>query len=247
MKKILIVGLVVVIAVYAGLMFFLGSIVKAGVNSFGPKLTQSRVELSGATLSPLTGAGTLRGLTVGNPKGWSDNNALALGRVHIEVRPQSLFGDHIEIREITIENPEFLYETKLFSSNIKDLLKNIESFGGGKDKAGAPATKSGKPIRFVVHKFRLSGGVARIGTGVAAVPVPLPPVSMDEIGVKEGGIAADQLAGVVLERVLASVVSGAADALTKVGSTAGATTAEKTQEAAKKAGEGLKKLLGGKP
>jgi len=36
------------------LMFFLGNIVKAGVNSFGPKITGTNVVLSGATVSPLT-------------------------------------------------------------------------------------------------------------------------------------------------------------------------------------------------
>lgn len=243
MKKLLVVALVVLVAAYVGVMFFLGSIVRAGVNSLGPRLTKSRVELAGATLSPVTGSGTLRGLAIGNPAGWSDSNAMSLGRVHLEVAPMSLFGDHIEIRELTIENPEILYETRLFSSNLKDLQKNISGFAGG-DKTTQPASKTGRPVKFVVRKFRLSGGVARVGTGVAALAVPLPPIAMDEIGVKEGGITPDQLAGVVLERVAAGVVSSVA---ANVGSRTGSNALEQMQGAAKQAGEGLKKLLGGKP
>ena len=67
----IVLGLVAV--VYIGLTFFLGSIVKAGVNRFGPQLTQTKVVLSGAHISPLTGSGNLSGLagypaTAGEPK-----------------------------------------------------------------------------------------------------------------------------------------------------------------------------------
>lgn len=240
MKKIILLGgLAGLLGVYLGLTFFLGSIVKAGVNSFGPKLTQTRVELAGANIMPLSGKGTLSGLAVGNPKGWSEGNAFYLGKIQIDVAPLSLFGDHIVINEISIDGPEFLYETKIVASNIKDLLKNIEAFTGS-----TAETKSGQPIKFEVKKFRLTGGVARLGVGAAALPVPLPPVSMDDLGVKEGGISPGQLVGAVMKNVLSSIVSGTANALTQAGGTAGAASLEKTKDAAKKAGDSIKKLFG---
>ena len=239
-------GLVVLlIGGYFVVAYALGSVVKAGVNNFGPKLTQTRVELAGANLSPLTGSGTLSGLAVGNPKGWSEGNAFFLGKVHVDVEPMSILGDHVVINEITIDQPEFTYETKIFSSNIKDLLKNIEQFTGSGGKTAE--TKDGKPVKFVVKKFRMTNAKATLGTTVAALPVPLPPLSLDDVGVAEGGITADQLAGVIMKNVLGSIVSGTANALGKVGSTSGATAVEKTKEAAKKAGENIKKLFEGKP
>jgi hypothetical protein len=220
--------------------------VKAGVNAFGPKLTQTKVELAGATISPLTGSGTLRGLVVGNPKGWSENNAFTLGRVHVDVAPFSLLGDHVDVEEISIDGPEFLYETKFVSSNIKDLLKNIEEFSGGKNpQAQRPATKDGKPIKFKVRKFRLTNGVARLGVGAAAIPVPLPPIELNDLGVKEGGITPDQLIGAVMKSVLGSIVSGTANALSNMAGARGANAVEQTKDAAKKAGEGIKKLFSG--
>jgi hypothetical protein len=237
---VIVVGLVVV--VYIGLTFFLGSIVKAGVNSFGPKLTQTKVVLAGAHISPLTGSGNLSGLAVGNPKGWSDANAFYLGKIHLDVEPFSVLGDHIVINELIIDQPEFLYETKIISSNIKDLLKNIEEFTG--QGGEEPKSKSGKPIKFVVKKFRLTNGTARLGVGPAAIPLPLPPIAMDNLGVEEDGITPDQLAGVVMKKVLGSIVQASAQALTKSGSTSGAAAAEAVQDAAKKTGDSLKKLFG---
>lgn len=248
MKKFLVIALVLAVVLYVGGMFFLGSVVKAGVNTFGPKLTQTKVVLAGATISPLTGSGTLTGLEVGNPKGWSDSNAFKLGKVHVDVAPLSLFGDHIVINEVIIDGPEFLYETKLVSSNIKDLLKNIEEFSGSQNAAAQePKTKSGQPVKFEIKKFRLTNGVARLGVGPAALPVPLPPISIDNLGSAEGGITPDQVAGAVMKNVLGGIVSGTAEALKKATGTIGANAAEATKDAAKKAGEGIKKLFGGKP
>ncbi len=245
MKKVLLVlglgGLIVLIAAYIGVAYFLGSVVKTGVNNFGPRLTQTRVELSGAHLSPLTGSGTLSGLTVGNPKGWSEGNAFSLGRVHVDVEPLSLFGDHIVVNEIVIDEPLFNYETKIFSSNIKDLLKNIEAYTGSGGKTAE--TKEGKPIKFVVKQFRLTNAKATVGVGPTALAVPLPPVSLDNLGVDKGGITADELATEIMSNVLGSIVTGTANALTQTGGAAGSISLEKTKEAAKQAGEAIKGLF----
>jgi len=105
--------LVLALVAYLGLQFLLGSVVKTAVNRMGPKITQTKVELASAKLSPLSGAGTLSGLYVGNPPGWSSEKAFYLGQVHVDMAPFSIFGDHIVLNEVTIDSPEFVYETKL--------------------------------------------------------------------------------------------------------------------------------------
>jgi hypothetical protein len=245
-KKLYLVGgglLAVFVIGYLCLAFFMGSVVRTGVNRFGPRLTKTKVELSGAAISPLTGSGTLRGLFVGNPAGWSSDRAFYLGQVGVKVQPMSIFGDHIVIDEITIDQPEFVYETRFVSSNIKELLKNIEDFTGS--GAQAAQTKSGQPIKFVVKKFRLTNGKATVGVGPAALPIPFPDIALDDLGVKEGGISPDQLAAAVMKNVLGNIVTGSAKALGQVGTTAGAAGLEKTKEAAKKAADGIKSLFGG--
>ncbi len=232
----------ILLIAYLGLSFFLGSVVKAGINNFAPKLTQTKVELKGAHISPFTGSGSLTGLTIGNPEGWSDNNAISLGKIHVNVQPFSIFGDHIVIDEIIIDQPEFLYETKIVASNIKSLLKNIEDFAGNGGKE--PETESGEPIKFIVKKFRLTNGKARLGVGAGAIPIPLPPISMDDLGVKEGGITPDQLAGAVMTNVLGGIISATGKAALKVGGTVGAGAADTAGGAMKKTGEGIKKLFG---
>ena len=244
MKKLLVIGGIVVglgVVAVVALTFFLGSIVTAGLNKFGPAITQTKFELQGASISPLNGSGTLRGLAIGNPKGWSDSNLCSLGKIEVDVVPFSIFGDHIVVNTVDIDAPEFSYETKVVSSNVNDLLKNIEQSMGGKKAGPEPTTKDGKPLKFEVKRFRLTNGKVRLGVGVAAMTLPMPPIELTDLGTKEGGITADQLAFAVMRSVTTSVVAASTQALSKVGGTSGAAAVE----AAKQAGQAIKGLFGG--
>lgn len=240
MKKFLLycgVTLLVLVAVaYIGVAFFLGSMVKGAVNRLGPRLAGTNVELVSATISPLSGTGTLGGLTVGNPPGWSGNRALYLGRAHIEVQPSSLFKDVIVINELTIEEPEFNYETHIVSSNISDLLANIEKYTG----SGSDTDKSsGSGKKFIVKKLRFINGKATVGVGIAALPVPLPEIQLDNIGMAEGGVTGARLSAIILGDVLKTVVKAATDAR----GLTGADSYEKTKEAARQLSESVKGLF----
>ncbi len=233
--------LLLAIVGYVVLQFFLGSIVKAGVNKFGPQITQTKVELKSANVSPLSGAGTLTGFSVGNPAGWSEGNAFNLGQIHIDVAPMSLLGDHIVINELIIDQPEFTYETKLVSSNISDLLKNIEA-ALGTQKEKEPAAKNGKPLKLEVKHLVLRNGRVRLGVAGTGVTMPMPPIELTNVGTAEGGVTPAGLAFAIMRSVTASVVTASTDALKNVGGTSGAAAAE----AAKQAGEAIKGLFGGK-
>jgi hypothetical protein len=230
--------LVLLLALYVTLQFFLGGIVKSAVNKYGPAMAQTKIVLEDAKISPLSGVGTLSGLSVGNPPGWSQADAFRLGKVHIDMEPFSLLKDHIVINELVVEQPEFLYETKLVSSNIGDLLKRIEqAMGSSKDE---PKTKDGKPIKLVVKKLVLKDGRVTLGVGGQAVAVPLPPIDMADIGVKEGGVTTAQLAVAIMRHVTPTIVAASVQALGKAGGTTGAAV-----EGAKQVGEALKGLFGG--
>ena len=223
--------------------FFLGSIVVKGVNTFAPKVTGTPVTLASASISPLTGSGTLKGLFVGNPTGWKSDKAFSFAEVHVSVAPFSLLGDHIVVKDVLIDGPEFVYETNIVRNNIKDLLANIEKFTNGltggtpATPADQPAAPSGKPIKFEVKHFRLQNVKVTLGVGAAAMTLPLPPITLTDLGTAEGGITPDQLATKVLTNVLGGITGAVGDSLLKGGAATG--------DAAKKATEGLKKLFGG--
>lgn len=249
MKKLLkIVAVLALLGVIALVVigFFLGPIVTKAVNTVGPKITGTKVELDGAKISPLTGGGTLVGLFVGNPEGWSGDKAIYVGTARASVQPLSLIGDHIVVNEVFVDGPEFVFEKKLLGgSNIDALLKQIEeNTGGGGAPAAAEAEKPGKPLKFAIKSFRVQNAKMSLVVGGKTVTVPLPPLTITDLGVAEGGITPDQVAAAVLKRVLGQLGTASVDALKDVGGAAldgGKAGAKAAGDAAKGA---LNKLLG---
>ncbi|MEY4488466.1 MAG: hypothetical protein RIQ79_974 [Verrucomicrobiota bacterium] len=200
--------------------FFLGPIVTKGVNTIGPKITGTKVELDGAKISPLTGSGTLKGLFVGNPEGWSTDKAFYLGEVRGSVQPFSVLGDHIVVNEVFIDGPELVYEKKLFGgSNIDALLKQVEAniSGGSSAPAAKPDGTPAKPLKFAIKSFRLQNVKVSMGMGAAMVSIPMPPITITDLGVAEGGITPDQIVAAVLRAVIANLGSATAEAALKAG------------------------------
>ena len=250
MKKLLIIlGGLFALLVIGGVVasFFLGTVVTKAVNTFAPKVTGTPVTLESTSISPFTGSGTLKGLFVGNPTGWKSPKAFSLGQAHVSIAPLSLLGDHIIVNEVLIDGPEFVYETNIVRNNIKDLLANIEQFTNGLTGGAAPApadkptAPAGKPIKFEVKQFRLQNVKVTVGVGAAALTLPLPPITLTDLGTAEGGITPDQIATKVLTNVLGSITGAVGESLLKGGNKGGDAAAG----AAKAASEGLKKLFGG--
>jgi uncharacterized protein involved in outer membrane biogenesis len=235
---------VLVAAALVVLTFFLGSIVKAAVNKYGPGFTKTTVELADARIFPLTGNGSIRGLTVGNPSGWRSDRAIYLGEARLSIAPLSLWRDHVVINDILIDQPEFVYETKIFSSNLQDLLKNIRSAAGPAPEAAAVATaKASPPRRYEIKRLRLQNGKVTIVLGASSTSVPLRSLTLTDLGTKEGGLTAGQLAAVATRDVLEQVLAAAAASGAKP---TGSAAADATVDALKKAAEAVKGLFEGK-
>jgi hypothetical protein len=93
-----------------------------------------------------------------------------------------------------------------------------------------------------VKKFTLQNGRVSLGVGAAALTLPMPPISLENLGTAEGGITPGQLSFAVMRSVSAGIVAASVQAAGKIGATGGAAAAE----GVKKTGEALKSLFGGK-
>jgi hypothetical protein len=229
----------VIVAVVA-MSFYLGTIVTTAVNRLAPGIAQTKVVLASATISPFSGDGTLRQLVVGNPKGWSDADLCSLRSIHVNIDPRSIFGDHVVVRDVDIDAPEFSYETRFVSSNVADLAANMAK--ASPPNAAPTTAKSAKPVRVEVRHFRLHNGWVRLGVGSTALRIPLPTIELSNLGTSEGGITPDRLASAVMRSVAESIVS----ATTHATAAAAATTGAAAAAGAKKTGNAIKDLFGRK-
>jgi hypothetical protein len=242
-KLYLLVGAIAVLVVaYISSTIVLGSIVKAGVNRFAPSITRTTVHLDGARLSPISGSGTLTGLLIGNPGGWPGDKAFYIGKIHVEVAPASIFSDCIVLNEVRIDSPEFVYETKVVSSNIGDLLKNIQGSSSDQPQKAQQPPPGARTRKFMVKHFTLTNGHVALGIGPTALTLPMPTLNLQDLGTREGGITPAALTLDVMRSVTLSIVTTTTNAAAKIVPTLGAAAGN----SAKSAGDAIKSLFGSK-
>lgn len=200
--------IILVIGVFIFLSSSLGSLIVDAVESFGPKVTQSRVSLDSAEVA-ISGEGALHGLTVGNPAGYKSENAFQLGTIKIALDPESLTGNVIRIKSINIEAPKLSYEPGGDAgSNLQKLVKNVQQFAaGGKgtgDKAGGSEEK-----KMIIDLLTIRDGEVSVITPLADNPVstPLPNIEITDIGKQSGGSSAADVVKVVMQRVTSAASS----------------------------------------
>ncbi len=261
MIKKLLLGFILLAAIALAAIYFLGSGalnkgIKSGVETYGPRVTQTDVTLADVNLSILSGSGTLKGLNVGNPEGFKSEHIFSLGQIDLKVDTGTVFSDKIIIDHIIIKKPEISYEKTFTSSNIKELLKNIEEFTGpssGPEPDPEPDTGAKKQV--VIKKLLIEDGTIYVGAMGIGQTVKLPLIEMNDIG--EGGdqMTIAEVMDLVLSKVIQSIGPAIANAgdLLKDGGKAALESAkegaveqldEAAGDAVNKASEGIKNLFG---
>lgn len=129
----------------------------------------------------------LRGIHIPNPKGFSNEDALVLDLVHVEVDVASFRTNERIIRLIRIEKVDALLEKTLTSTNLQELVKN--STRVAEEDAKKAPTAEPSEAKLIIQKLlvndtnvRVRLPVASLLTSKAAVNLKLADLEMNDIG-----------------------------------------------------------------
>ncbi len=243
MKKLAMIGGVILVLIVAGVVFLylsLNRVIRSAVETYGPEVTKSEITLGGINVSPLSGEAQLSNLVVGNPPGFKTPSAFKLGAMRVSLEVGSVLSDTIAIREIIISAPEITYELGPGGSNIAVLQKNVQEFtgGGGKDGSGSPeAAGGGKKV--TIDRLLVENATLHVSAAILkgeAITLPLPNIEMKDIGKEKGGQGASL--ATVVEKVLKEINRSAAKAVAKIDLKGLAEKARKETEKVRKEAEG---------
>lgn len=239
------VGILVILIVLAVLAvflasFFIGSIIKKGVETAGPTVTKVDVKLDGANLAFLSGNGALHGLVIGNPEGFKTPSALKVGIASIEVVPRSVFADKVIVRSIKVQSPEVTFEGSLQGNNLSKLLDNIKSATGSSQGGTTKPSESGGR-RIEVDDLLVTGGKINLSMsllGGTAVSLPLPDIHLTDLGKNSEGLTTAELS----ERIMKELVASATQAVTTHVSSLGKGLGDAAQAVGSGAGQQVEKV-----
>ena len=192
----------------------LDRIVPKSFNAAVPSVLGVPASLQSANITLLTGKAALHQLHIGNPAGYKTDGLFDLDSVSVYVDNASLLADTIVIKKIHVDGLVVTYEKGLRNSNLGALL---ESLSGGVETTEEKTDDPEKPGKKVVIEkvvitnarmnFSVTGAAALTGGG--AIPIPLPTITLTDLGKEKEGITLVE----AIRRVLTAIAGATGTAI----------------------------------
>ena len=217
--------LVIALVVVAGL--FTGPIIKAGVETLGPKIMRVPVTLGSVAVSFSGGSASINGLNVGNPEGYTSPGALRLGNAAVSLDLMSVFSEKIHVRSVLVDSLEVTYDGGLGGeSNLGTIMNNVNAAAGKTGKASGVSGQgkeesSGKPApKIQLDDLLIKGVKVHVnlrGITSKTMTMSLPDIHLTGLGKDTGGMTPEDLVQTVLGQVTGSTLEAVKGTLLDTG------------------------------
>ena len=207
-------------------------VVAASIRTVGSQITGTQVDVSSVSIKPFAGAVKVEGFKVGNPEGFQNPHAIAVGKFHVKLNIGSVFTDKIEIEHLELSGVAIDFEYNFSKgSNLDVILKNVEKFAGTdnrkseddskKDPADDAEEKTQKKV--VIRKLIFNDSKVTVSSKLfrSSLPLPLAPIEMENVG---DGKSLGETISDILKRIVTEI--GKVVDFNKIGSSISDTTKE---------------------
>ena len=221
---VLIIGAVVVI----GLCF--DKIVKAGVQTVGPKIVQVPITVDTINLSLLTGSAKVKNFVIGNPEGYKTPFAISVGLASVSINPLTVLSDKIIVRSIEIKNPEITFEGGLGGNNLGKIMDNVNEVvkSGGPATTNTNAAAKSKPAKkievddFIITGAKVHGTLVLFGGKEVTLPsLLIPDIHLKDLGKGNAGLTPTDLTRAVLQAITSATMKTVSNAAENIGKNMG--------------------------
>ena len=205
----------------------LGDLVKAGMETAGPKVTQTTLTVDTVNISLLAGSAGVKGLALGNPEGYQAPQSISVSNVAISLVPGSVLSDKIVIHSIEVRAPEITFEgNPLGANNLAKIMANVNAMTGSTANAGAnapasaPAGGNKSAKKFEVDDFLITGATVHANlTGLVnkEITLPLPDIHLTDLGKGSDGITGADLTQRVLGEITTETIKTLVSSATQWG------------------------------
>jgi hypothetical protein len=211
MKRLVLAAIAVGIALVAGaaayLVWSLDARVARAIEEQGTRIVGTRVRVDSVDIELAAGKGTIRGVRVANPEGYSSDDAITLAAVELAIDARSVGEQPFRVTRVHVGDSVVNFELREDGgSNIEHFRRHISQ---GSDRPKEEPAPSGDPQRFAIGEFAFAGGeifVARPGLE-SPERVHLPDLELNDLGGDQGatgGEIGEQIARAFTRRVIAA-------------------------------------------
>ena len=190
--------------------FNLGTIVKIAVNTYGPEITKTQMQVDKADVSIFQAQAGLENFILGNPEGFSSPHAITVGSILIDVDESTLTKDTIIIDRIEVIGPEITYEIKGTTDNFRAMIDNMKKPEKAEKKVGEKKVekKDGKKViirDLLLKNIKIKTSADLVGGDIATTTIS--EIHLRNIGEKQNGVDMAQAVLMVLDELYSQVIS----------------------------------------
>ncbi|MEZ0262872.1 MAG: hypothetical protein ACAH80_17840 [Alphaproteobacteria bacterium] len=203
MKKIAI-AFVVLLALGAGAFYlYFNGAAKRVIEQAGSEALGVPVKVSGLGISLSDFQAKLGGISVGNPAGFDADKLLKAEDITVTI--ESANRELVVIREVLVNGMTVSYETGTAGSNLDRLRANTDKGSG-----------STPGPQVVIQKLKIvNARVIPSVEGLGKTPLPIPDITIRNLGSKENPATASQIATQVMNRIILSTTAAVVKATVK--------------------------------
>lgn len=220
-KRLLVIGVMLVLIV-VGLVIVgltrVDALAKAAVEKGGTYALGVNTTLDSADVGLLKGTFAMSGLEVANPSGYASKHFMSLGQGSVAVDAGSLRATTITLPHLTLGDLDVRLEKNTQGSNYQVILDNLKKLQG---ESAKPATSN--DTKLVIEKLTISNVTVSVDLlglpgGSTRATIPIKEISLTNVGktgtgVADSGVTIGQLAGIIVQAIMAATVENAGDLL----------------------------------
>lgn len=201
---------VVLLLVIAGGMWFLytnlDSLVAGIIEREGTEATQTDVTVGRVSIDVQGGSAGISRLAVANPEGFSEQPAIALNDLAIDLDPMAVTEDPIVIARVAVDGARLLVEQQGAKNNLKTIMAALQ-----RQAAAEPAPEEEGP-KLIIERFELTNANAmlRVPGLDEERQVDVPEIVLTDIGRATNGATAAAVAEQVLGPLIRMALESAA-------------------------------------
>lgn len=166
--------LVLTIVAVLAIPLWLGPTVRGVANSAVPSLTGCEFKLDQCDINPYSGKIFLGGLSLKNPKGFDEPEAVSFESLKIDLSFASLLTDKIHVNDITLEKPfvSYVFDGE-GTNNFERIAAYVEAHSGSekKEKEAKDDDKKDGP-KVLIDRLCINGTKVKYRKVLIPIPVP---------------------------------------------------------------------------
>ena len=203
---------------------------KALLENVRVNLAKIKMRFDAITIDPESHTFTIDKLALRNPAEFPEENAFLMGKfiLSTHAKEENIRGNRVlTLESLTLK--DFFVRLDSRTGEISSLLGGDNNLFGLIDdfkdaSLRVPAFKDSvqeqinedttvRPRRYIIKKINFEGGEIRIGPRGDAIKIPMADFAIENLGLKTGGVTADEIAVVLIREIALRAIESAEDRL----------------------------------